>query len=210
MRMNKGKIAFRLIIAGIVLLILGAIFVFPRIYSPGVVGEELKRVGDRGVYDIVTYDIPESYEVANLYVATIKPDEELCEAVKKSFYNANCDYAIHVFRVEDEKYEYKNPHFTFPMIDSKGVYQEVYASENNESSFGYTSPTDSMFEVLSSLTSPDKPMYVVGAGECTYYVIGDVAYARRNYGFISYDRLPEIAMPEAEVFVIEIPLGEEG
>lgn len=208
--MNKGKIAFRMIIAGIVLLILGAIFVLPRIYSQGVVGEEFKRVGDRGVYDIVTYDIPESYEVTNLYVATVKPDEELCEAVKKSFYSANCDYAIHVFRVEDEKYEYKTPNFTFLLFDSKGVYQEVYASEDNEGKFGYTSPADSMFEVLSSLTSPDKPMYVVGAGECAYYVIGDTAYVRRNYGWVSYDRLPEIAMPEEEVFVIEIPLGEEG
>ena len=207
--MNKGEIAFRLIIAGIVLLILVAIFVLPRIYSPGAAGEKIKRVGDRGVYDIVVYDVPESYEVTNLYVATIKPDEELCEAVKKSFYNANCDYAIHVFRIEDEKDEYKSPCFTFPMIDSKGIYQEVYASENDMGNLGYTSPIDSMFEVLSSLTSPDKPMYVVGAGGCTYYVIGDVAYARRNYGFISYDRLPEIAMPEGEVFVIEIPLGKE-
>lgn len=208
--MNKGKIAFRLIILCILLLVFGAIFVLPRIYSPGVVGQEFKRVGDRGVYDIVTYDIPESYEVTNLYVVTIKPDEELCKAVRKSFYNANCDYAIHVFRVEGEEYEYKSPRFTFPMIDSKGVYQEVYASESNEGSFGYTNPDVSMFEVLSSMTSPDKPMYVVGAGECVYYVIGDVAYARRNYGFISYDRLPAIAMPEEEVFVVEIPLGEEG
>ncbi len=207
--MNKWKIVFRLIIAGIVLLILGAIFVLSRIYSPGVVGQEIKRVGDRGVYDIVSYDIPESYEVTNLYVATIMPDEEFCKAVKESFSKVNCDYAIHVFRVEDEKDEYKTPYFTFPMIDSKGVYQEVYGSENNKDSLGYKNPDVSMFEVLSSMTSPDKPMYVVGAGETVYYIIGDMAYVRRNYGFISYDRLPKIAMPEEEVFVIEIPLAKK-
>ena len=207
--MNKWKTTFRLIIAGIFLLILVAIFVVPRIYSPGVVGGEFKRVGDKGVYNIVTYDISDAYEVTNLYVATIKPDEELCEAVKKSFYSANCDYAIHVFRVEDEKYEYKNPSFTFPLFDSKGVYQEVYASENDKGNFGYTSPVDSMFEVLSSMTSPDKPMYVVKADECVYYVIGDTAYVPRNYGWVSYDRLPAIAMPEEKVIVVEIPLGKE-
>ena len=208
--MNKWKTTFRLIIAGIFLLILIAIFVLPQINSRGVAGEELKRVGDKGVYDIVTYDIPDEYEVTNLYVATIKPDEELCEVVKKSFYNVNCDYAIHVFRVEDEKDEYKNPGFTFLLFDSKGVYQEVYASENDKGNFGYTSPTDSMFEVLSSLTSPDKPMYVVKADECVYYVIGDTAYVRRNYGWVSYDRLPAVAMPDEDVIVVEIPLGAEG
>lgn len=207
--MNKEKIAFRLIILCMGLLVLAAIFVLPQIYSPGVVGGEFKRVGDKGAYDIVAYDIPDTYEVTNLYVATIKPDEELCEAVRKSFYSVNCDYAIHVFRVEDEKYEYKNPGFIFPMFDSKGVCQEVYTSGNDESSFGYMSPTDSMFEVLSSMTSPDKPMYVVKADECVYYVIGDTAHVRRNYGWVLYDRLPAIAMPDEEVFVMEIPLGAE-
>ncbi len=165
------------------------------------------------VYQLVEYEVPDKYEVATLYVATVAGDSSVGELIAAEHEGADVSKAMRIFRFQgDADSEHT---FCYPVMENDRICRICLGTkltdgriitgyEGNYAEEGKNTP-DNILMSLSSLTSPDDPLFLVTDGSTMYYIIGGKAYCNDNWpGRVS--NLPEINTEGLEIQTIAIEL----
>jgi hypothetical protein len=162
---------------------------------------------------LVEYEVPDKYEVATLYVATVAGDSSVGELIAAEHEGADVSKAMRIFRFQgDADSEHT---FCYPVMENDRICRICLGTkltdgriitgyEGNYAEEGKNTP-DNILMSLSSLTSPDDPLFLVTDGSTMYYIIGGKAYCNDNWpGRVS--NLPEINTEGLEIQTIAIEL----
>ena len=149
-------------------------------------------------YQLVEYEVPDKYEVATLYVATVAGDNSISELIAAKNEGADVFKAMRIFRFQGD--EDTSRIFYYPVMENDRIsricigakltdgrivtgYEGSYAEEGKNAQ-------DNILMSLSSLTSPDNPLFLATDGNTMYFIIGGKVYFNDNWAGRNSD-LPE-------------------
>ncbi len=137
--------------------------------------ETVKREWDTEtpVYRVVEHNPPETYESADLWMATADPPDYLKESARRSRVLSALGIPICIFRVAED-YTNHDEHFYFPSFESHGV--ETLFKFSMGYSYRTVDRLGDTINSLASLTSEETPAYFAEYRGRDYLIIGDTAY----------------------------------
>lgn len=201
--------------------------------EPPVTGGNKQITLTEGKYRVVRYEIPESYEIADLYLKTYPANDYVelaCTSVVKSRLEDEKSLkgaaGAWFFRVGEENKSIEGLCLIVPQLskdaEKEGIRQIYYFAKTTDEDGKERLHTDSfssfkegedqyiiLLEALSSKTSPDSPAMLVEGKGSRYVVIGDIAYytdlCPDYLGFLpDFLEENEIEEDELETVVIKI------
>lgn len=156
-------------------------------------------VQSQNAYQLVEYEVPDQYDVATLYVATVAGDNSISELIAEKNEGADVFKAMWIFRFQGD--EDTSRIFYYPIMENDRISRICIGAKltdgrivtGYEGSYaeGGKNSTDNVLMSLSSLTSPENPLFLVTDGNTMYFIIGGKAYYNDSWTGRNSD-LPEI------------------
>ena len=162
------------------------------------------------VYEVIHYQVPDEYEFTTLYIATTSETESYDQHMVSKYDSRFQGKGIRVFTFVEGA---TNPDINVWYLVSDGEHiSKIYftvKSPKEEGKYvtGWTEVGEAgrVLEALSSLTSPEEPMYLVQDNEIIYAIIGRKAHYLPVSIFepeVSY--LPEMDLEGLDIHIIEL------
>ncbi len=210
---NRINIKYSLVAACLVLLVTTILIEFKKANFPSseVYNFSITNVEDNGdsateqyqkKYEIVCFELKNNNITAPLFVNTITPAQNICEAVRRLHPEINCDNAIYIFRTKDDGEQ----NYWFPLYENGKIVNVVFASalKDGRVIIGHSESEVDSLNTISSLTSKSSPLYLVSDGVQAYYLVGNKAYVNVNTSQKKNGYIGSFIIPDAEIDVVKI------
>ena len=156
-------------------------------------------VQSENAYQLVEYEVPDKYDVATLYVATVAGDNSISELIAAKNEGVDVSKAMWIFRFQGD--EDTSRIFYYPVMENDRISRLCIGTKltdgrivtDDEGSYAENGKNaeDNILMSLSSLTSPENPLFLVTDGSTMYFIIGENAYCNDNWAERNSD-FPEI------------------